>query len=623
VAVDASGNVYVADSGNNTIRLITAGGTVSTLAGQAGKQGTTDSVGAAALFFDPFGIAADGNVVYVADSSNNLIRRGLPASAAPLPTITVNPLDQEVATGQSVTLRVVANGSGLRYQWLRNGAEIAGATNSTFTITSAQESNVGAYNVRVSNSGGSRDSVTGNLSVTPVGTGPIQITSRPLSQQVDTGQPATFSVTANGSGLRYQWVKNGSTISGATNPSYTIASAQAGDAATYTVRITAGEASESATAKLFVGGASGPGFNITQQPAGKTAAPGDSVSFFVAISPSLSVSYQWYKNDVAIGGATAATFSIASAQAGDAGAYRVRVTSAGGFVDSDSATLTIGAPPPPPPPDKFSRLSNLSVLTSIASAGDSFTLGYVVTGATATETKPILIRAAGPALTQVGVTGVLADPKMELFVGSTKSGENDNWGGTATLSAAFTAVGAFGYPSPTSLDAAALANISSRDNSVKVSANGNGTGAVIAELYDANPVASMTAASPRLVNVSVLKPIGTGLTAGFVIDGNTSKKVLIRAVGPTIGAAPFNVAGAIADPQLTLLSGQTAIGTNDNWGGTAELTAAFTAVGAFALPAGSRDAAIVATLDPGPYTVQVNGVGGTTGVALVEVYEMP
>jgi hypothetical protein len=133
----------------------------------------------------------------------------------------------------------------------------------------------------------------------------------------------------------------------------------------------------------------------------------------------------------------------------------------------------------------------------------------------------------------------------------------------------------------------------------------------------------MTTTTSRLVNVSVLKHLGTGLTAGFVVDGTGPKRVLIRAVGPTIGAAPFNVAGAVADPQLTLFSGQTSVGTNDNWGGTAELTAAFTQVGAFALPATSRDAAILVTLQPGNYTVQVSGVGGTTGVAIVEVYEVP
>ncbi|MBI4623603.1 MAG: hypothetical protein HY736_10350, partial [Verrucomicrobia bacterium] len=94
---------------------------------------------------------------------------------------------------------------------------------------------------------------------------------------------------------------------------------------------------------------------------------------------------------------------------------------------------------------------------------------------------------------------------------------------------------------------------------------------------------------------------------------------------------PFGVGGLVADPQLTLFSGQTAIGGNDNWGTsagasaatTAQLSAAFTQVGAFTLPSGSTDAAILATLAPGNYTVQVSGVNNTTGVSLVEVYEVP
>ncbi|WP_414660826.1 lamin tail domain-containing protein [Horticoccus sp. 23ND18S-11] len=279
----------------------------------------------------------------------------------------------------------------------------------------------------------------------------------------------------------------------------------------------------------------------------------------------------------------------------------------------------------PPTGASTARLTNLSILTSIATAGDNFTMGYVVGGAGTSGTKPILIRAAGPTLgaAPFNIGGSLGDPKLETYAGSTKTGENDNWGGTTTLSNAFAAVGAFAYFSPASLDAAVLASIAAGDNSVRVSASGNGTGTVIAELYDSTASTAMTATTPRLVNVSVLKALGTGLTVGFVIDGAGAKKVLIRAVGPTIGAAPFNVAGAVADPQLQLFSGQTVIGGNDNWGGTAELTAAFTQVGAFALPATSRDAAIVATLQPGSYTVQVSGVAGTTGVAIVEVYDVP
>jgi hypothetical protein len=83
------------------------------------------------------------------------------------------------------------------------------------------------------------------------------------------------------------------------------------------------------------------------------------------------------------------------------------------------------------------------------------------------------------------------------------------------------------------------------------------------------------------------------------------------------------VAGVVADPQLSVFNGANqTIATNDNWGGGPTLSAAFTQVGAFALPANSRDAAVVTTLSPGSYTVQVNGVGGTTGLALVEVYEV-
>ena len=160
---------------------------------------------------------------------------------------------------------------------------------------------------------------------------------------------------------------------------------------------------------------------------------------------------------------------------------------------------------------------------------------------------------------------------------------------------------------------------------MKVSPVGNLSGAVIAEIYDATPTANFTATTPRLVNVSVLKSIGTSLTAGFVVGGGTGPRtVLIRAIGPTLGTL-FGLPGTVADPQLALFNSASAkIGENDNWGGTAALTAVFTSVGAFQLPnATSRDAALLVTLEPGNYTVQVSGVGGTTGTALVEIYEVP
>lgn len=272
-------------------------------------------------------------------------------------------------------------------------------------------------------------------------------------------------------------------------------------------------------------------------------------------------------------------------------------------------------------PAAGSRIINLSVLTPIETSGEDFTMGYVVGGDGTSGPKPLVIRAAGPSLGALGVGGTLADPKLELFAGSTKTGDNNDWGGASSLANAMAAVGAFAYTGPTSLDAAVALNISTRDNSVKVSANGTGTGLVIAEVYDATPEASVTAATPRLINVSVLKNVGSGLTAGFVIRGGSSRTVLIRAIGPTLSA--FGVGNTVADPQLRLFRGQTEIGSNNNWGGTAELDSAFTVVGAFTLPGGSLDAAYLATLTPGDYTVQVTGVGGASGSALVEVYEVP
>jgi len=147
-------------------------------------------------------------------------------------------------------------------------------------------------------------------------------------------------------------------------------------------------------------------------------------------------------------------------------------------------------------------------------------------------------------------------------------------------------------------------------------------GVALLELYDTSSDSSV-----QLQKASARSTVGgtSGpLIAGFYVNGNTTKRLLLRGVGPTLLA--FGVSGALANPQLTLLSGSTLQATNDDWwqGTTvATMTGVFSSVGAFPLAAGSRDAALVATLPPGSYTVQVTGADGATGVALVEVYEVP
>ena len=134
----------------------------------------------------------------------------------------------------------------------------------------------------------------------------------------------------------------------------------------------------------------------------------------------------------------------------------------------------------------------------------------------------------------------------------------------------------------------------------------------------------------------MLKTIGAGttLTAGFVIGGTTNKTVLVRAIGPTLGLAPFNIGGVMADPKLELFNNTTGLKINENndWGTpvapltntAAQLTATFTSVGAFQLAnTATKDAVLLVTLAPGQYSARVSGADGGGGTAIVEVYEVP
>jgi hypothetical protein len=134
--------------------------------------------------------------------------------------------------------------------------------------------------------------------------------------------------------------------------------------------------------------------------------------------------------------------------------------------------------------------------------------------------------------------------------------------------------------------------------------------------------------SARLTNLSVRARSGAGanvLIAGFTVAGSGAKSLLVRGVGPALIPAPFNLAGALADPRLELFAGPNRLAANDNWSadalGATAVAAAAARVGAFPLAMGSRDAAVVSTLPAGGYTVQVAGVGDVSGTALAEIYD--
>jgi hypothetical protein len=270
-------------------------------------------------------------------------------------------------------------------------------------------------------------------------------------------------------------------------------------------------------------------------------------------------------------------------------------------------------------------LRNLSTRGQVGTGSNILIAGFVVGGS---STKQILIRAIGPTLSGFGITGALADSQLELFKGTTRIALNDNWAGNTAITSASATVGAFQLTA-NSLDAVVLAQLDPGAYTAQVSGVGGRTGVALVELYDVDSVAAF--APQKLINVATRGVVGTGenqLIAGFVVNGTTTKKVLIRGVGPTLTS--LGVTGALADPVLQLIqtkgSTRTVVRENDNWetgNDVALITAATTKVGAFPLTSGSKDAVLLLNLPPGTYNATVSGVGGTTGVGLVEVYEVP
>jgi hypothetical protein len=153
-----------------------------------------------------------------------------------------------------------------------------------------------------------------------------------------------------------------------------------------------------------------------------------------------------------------------------------------------------------------------------------------------------------------------------------------------------------------------------------------GEGEKLSYIFSASAVASSGAA---MSNISMLARVTGGddaLTSGFVISGQTPRRVLVRAIGPSL--AGFGLADPLELPQLTVFKGGRVIGSSEGWGKDEDtikvLTEAFDRAGAFRLQDGaSRDAAIILTLQPGPYTMQVKSADRQAGAALLEVYEIP
>jgi hypothetical protein len=266
--------------------------------------------------------------------------------------------------------------------------------------------------------------------------------------------------------------------------------------------------------------------------------------------------------------------------------------------------------------DEPARMANMSVRTGVSGDFGPLVMGFVTAG----QQKQLLVRAVGPSLGPFGVVDHIGDPKLTMF--DAKSDEidsNDDWGNNAAVASLAADLGAFELTS--NLDSALIAEPEAGAYTLQVEDYFDRAGQVLIEAYDADPLNQ----PGRLVNLSTRTTVGlngTFLTAGFVIAGNGNVRVLVRGVGPEL--ATYGVTGVLEDPTLEVFNAaQESIAQNDDWStAPGDLSTQFSALGAFPLPDGSKDAALVLELPAGAYTVQLKGKGDQSGQGLIEIYEI-
>jgi hypothetical protein len=360
---------------------------------------------------------------------------------------------------------------------------------------------------------------------------------------------------------------------------------------------------------------------IARSPASQSVTAGAPLTLAVDATGSATLAYQWFKNEAPVAGGTSSTFVIARSAASDAGIYHVTVSNALGSARSANATITVEAAA-----EATTRLANFSTRARAGTDEQVVIAGFAIAG---TAPKQVLVRAVGPSLGQFGVTGLLAAPALEVFRAqgstSTSVARNTGWStaaNAAALAAAARQSGAFELATGTA-DSALLLTLEPGSYTAVIGSADNRPGVGLIEVYDlSSPVRGQ-----QIANLSIRATAGTDadtLIVGIVVQGTARQRLLVRAIGPGLGQ--FGVSGFLARPQLALFAGTAELARNVGWssaGNAATVAQVATQVGAFPLTAGSADSALLIELTPGNYTAQVSGVGATSGVALVEVYEAP
>ncbi len=363
--------------------------------------------------------------------------------------------------------------------------------------------------------------------------------------------------------------------------------------------------------------------DIVLQPAQALTLAGSTAVFAVGAEGQGPITYQWQRlanglstwTNLFEGGSYTGTQSaklsvlVANGMSGDQ--FRCAVSNNQGASYSRSVPLTVSTKAGA----QFFALATRSV---VGSGTDVLISGIVITGSVP---KKVVIRALGPALVDRNITNFMPDPVLRL---ATPTGQtistNDNWPSTdPSYRAAFRQAYLGDLPDG-SKDAAIVATLAPGVYTPIVTDKNGVSGVALVEFYDLDSTTgSLSAISARAM-------VGTGadvLIPGLVIQGTSSKKLLIRVAGPEL--LTRDIPEALLDPQFEIVDSTGAsIYANDNWDNTdATLIATTNAVYAPQFKTGSKDAAIVVSLAPGNYSIVIRGVNNTKGIALVELFDVP
>ncbi|MDR3460674.1 MAG: immunoglobulin domain-containing protein [Verrucomicrobiae bacterium] len=330
-----------ASSGLDITATMTGGTYNNTGTGTVAFTDTTPN----SFAFDTFAMRPSGSASTAAQWDTSLFKVEL-ITANTAPAIDTDPQSQTVLVGQSATFYVLTSGTApLSYQWYYNNNTptlLAGATNSTVTLTNLQTTNADNYFVVVTNSFGSVTSAVATLTVNIPN--PPSIITQPQDQYISPGGSAIFSVLAGGSEpLSYQWYYNTNTVlTNATDATLTIANVQTGNAGSYSVTISnlAGGITSSNAFLTLNTTPVAPAFS--SQPASQIVLVGGIASFNAMANGTAPISYQWNKNGVPIAGATSTALNVTNVQAGDSGSsYTVTASNSVSSVTSSVAILTV------------------------------------------------------------------------------------------------------------------------------------------------------------------------------------------------------------------------------------------------------------------------------------------